>query len=74
MWYVEKIFTTEDLEKLPRAGFSVSNNGAGNGAVLESGTCVLPDAIAGLPYAGHLLTSHQAGGTLSVITGSLPPA
>jgi len=25
MWYVEKIFTTEDLEKLPRAGFSVSN-------------------------------------------------
>jgi hypothetical protein len=25
MWYVEKIFTTEDLEKLPPAGFSVSN-------------------------------------------------
>jgi hypothetical protein len=46
---------------------------AGNGAVLESGTCVLPDAIAGLPYAGHLLTSHQAGGRLSVIAGSLPP-
>jgi Putative Ig domain len=45
----------------------------GNGGVLESGTCVLPDAIAGLPYAGHLLTSHQAGGTLSVIAGSLPP-
>ena len=46
---------------------------ADNGGVLESGTCVLPDAIAGVPYAGHLLTSHQAGGTLSVITGSLPP-
>jgi len=44
-----------------------------NGGVLESGTCVLPDAIAGLPDAGHLLTSHQAGGTLSIIAGSLPP-
>ncbi len=46
----------------------------GNGGVLESGICVLPDAVADLPYAGYLLTSHQAGGTLSVITGSLPPA
>jgi len=34
---------------------------------------VLPDAIDGLPYAGHLLTSHQAGGTLSIVTGALPP-
>ena len=43
-----------------------------NGGVLESGVCVLPDATAGLPYTGHLPTSHQAGGTLSVIAGSLP--
>ena len=48
-------------------------NLAANGAVLENGICVLPDAIDGLPYAGHLLTSHQAGGTLSIVTGALPP-
>ena len=44
-----------------------------NGAVLENGLCMLPDAITGLPYAGHLLTSHQAGGTLSIVSGALPP-
>jgi large repetitive protein len=44
-----------------------------NGGFLESGTCVLPDAITGQPYAGHLLTSHQAGGALSVVAGTLPP-
>ena len=45
---------------------------ADNGGSLESGICVLPDAIDGLPYAGHLLTSHQAGGTLSIVAGALP--
>src|ERR1700683_4970051 len=45
---------------------------ASNGGFLESGVCVLPDAVTGLAYAGHLLTSHQAGGTLSVVSGSLP--
>jgi hypothetical protein len=43
-----------------------------NGGFLESGVCVLPDAVAGLPYQGHLVTSHQAGGSLSVVSGSLP--
>jgi large repetitive protein len=46
---------------------------AANGGFLESGLCVLPDAIDGQPYAGHLLTSHQAGGTLSIVSGALPP-
>jgi large repetitive protein len=45
---------------------------AGNGGFLENGVCLLPDAIAGLPYQGQLLTSHQAGGTLSVVSGALP--
>jgi hypothetical protein len=45
----------------------------GNGGFLESGVCVLPDAVIGLPYQGHLVTSHQAGGALSVVSGSLPP-
>jgi hypothetical protein len=45
---------------------------AANGGFLESGVCVLPDAVVGLPYQGHLLTSHKAGGTLSVVSGSLP--
>jgi large repetitive protein len=44
-----------------------------NGGFPESGTCVLPDAIVGQAYQGHLLTSHQAGGTLSVVAGALPP-
>jgi hypothetical protein len=45
-----------------------------NGGFLENGVCVLPDAVIGVPYQeGHLVTSHQAGGTLSVVFGSLPP-
>jgi large repetitive protein len=46
---------------------------ADNGGFLISGSCVLPDAVIGLPYQGHLLTSHKAGGALSVVSGSLPP-
>jgi hypothetical protein len=46
---------------------------AANGGFLENGVCVLPDAVSGQPYAGHLLTSHQAGGSLSVVSGVLPP-
>jgi hypothetical protein len=46
---------------------------ADNKSFLESGTCVLPDAVVGQPYAGNLLTSHKAGGALSVVSGSLPP-
>ena len=45
---------------------------AANGGFLENGVCVLPDAVIGQSYAGHLLTSHQAGGTLSVVSGALP--
>jgi large repetitive protein len=46
---------------------------ADNGGFLTSGVCVLPDAVIGLPYQGHLVTSHKAGGALSVVSGSLPP-
>jgi hypothetical protein len=46
---------------------------AANGGFLVSGVCELPDAVVGLAYQGHLPTSHQAGGTLSVASGSLPP-
>ena len=46
---------------------------ADNGGFLENGVCVLPDAVVGLAYQGHLLTSHKAGGALSVVTGALPP-
>jgi len=46
---------------------------ADNGGFLISGICVLPDAVAGVPYQGHLVTSHQAGGALTVVAGSLPP-
>jgi hypothetical protein len=46
---------------------------ADNGGFLISGSCVLPDAVIGLPYQGHLVTSHKAGGALSVVSGSLPP-
>jgi hypothetical protein len=46
---------------------------ADNGGFLISGVCELPDSVTGLPYQGHLVTSHQAGGTLSVVSGSLPP-
>jgi large repetitive protein len=42
------------------------------GDFLESGVCVLPDAITGVPYAGQLTTSHSAGGTLSIASGALP--
>jgi large repetitive protein len=46
---------------------------AANGSYLISGVCVLPDAVVGVPYQGHLPTAHSAGGTLSVVAGSLPP-
>ena len=46
---------------------------ADNGGFLISGVCVLPDAVVGQPYQGHLVTSHKAGGVLSVVAGSLPP-
>ena len=45
---------------------------AANGSYLISGTCVLPDATLGAAYQGHLPTSHQAGGTLSIVAGALP--
>ena len=45
---------------------------AANGSFLISGVCVLPDAVVGQPYQGHLPTSHNAGGTLSVVAGALP--
>ena len=34
---------------------------------------MLPDSVLGLPYQGRLVTSHNAGGTLSVVAGALPP-
>jgi large repetitive protein len=43
-----------------------------NGGFLENGACILPDAVLGQPYQGHLVTSHKAGGTLSVVSGALP--
>jgi large repetitive protein len=46
---------------------------ASNGGFLENGVCVLPDAVTSRPYQGQLLTSHQAGGALSVVSGALPP-
>ncbi len=46
---------------------------AATGSFLISGICVLPDAVVGQPYQGHLVTSHNAGGTLSVVAGALPP-
>ena len=46
---------------------------AANGGFLISGVCVLPDAVVGQPYQGHLPTSHNAGGTLSIVAGALPP-
>jgi hypothetical protein len=45
---------------------------ADNGGFLVSGVCELPDAVIGLPYQGHLVTSHKAGGALGVVSGSLP--
>jgi Putative Ig domain len=46
---------------------------AANGSFLINGVCVLPDSVVGQPYQGHLPTSHNAGGTLSIVAGSLPP-
>jgi hypothetical protein len=47
---------------------------AANGSFLSSGVCELPDATVGVPYQqGQLVTSHGAGGTLTVVSGSLPP-
>ena len=46
---------------------------ADNGGFLVSGVCELPDAVIGQSYQGHLLTSHKAGGALSVVSGSRPP-
>jgi large repetitive protein len=43
-----------------------------NGSFLISGVCVLPDSVVGQPYQGHLSTSHNAGGTLSIVAGALP--
>jgi large repetitive protein len=43
-----------------------------NGGFLENGVCVLPDAVMGVAYQGHLVTRHQAGGSLSVVSGALP--
>jgi large repetitive protein len=45
---------------------------ADNGGFLVSGVCELPDAETGLAYQGHLVTSHKAGGALTVVSGSLP--
>lgn len=42
------------------------------GDFLVGGVCVLPDAITGQSYAGQLTTSHNVGGTLSVVAGALP--
>ncbi len=42
------------------------------GDFLESGVCVLPDAITGQSYSEQLTTSHDVGGTLSVAAGALP--
>ena len=47
---------------------------AANGSFLSNGVCVLPDATVGVPYRqGQLVTSHGAGGALTVVSGSLPP-
>jgi hypothetical protein len=46
---------------------------AANGGFLINGACVLPDSVVGQPYQGHLPTSHQAGGTVSIVSGALPP-
>ena len=45
---------------------------AANGSFLISGVCVLPDSVVGQPYQGHLSTSRNAGGTLSIVAGALP--
>jgi large repetitive protein len=45
---------------------------AASGSYLASGVCTLPDATLGVPYQGHLTTSHNAGGTLGIVAGALP--
>jgi hypothetical protein len=45
---------------------------AATGSHLLDGVCQLPDATLGLPYQGHLTTSHSAGGTLNIVSGALP--
>jgi large repetitive protein len=45
---------------------------AATGSYLLEGVCQLPDATLGLPYHGHLTTSHGVGGTLSIVSGALP--
>jgi hypothetical protein len=42
------------------------------GDFLIGGVCVLPDAITGQSYAGQLSTSHNVGGSLGVVAGTLP--
>ena len=42
------------------------------GDFLIGGVCVLPDAITGESYAGQLSTSHNVGGSLGVVAGTLP--
>ena len=46
---------------------------AATGSFLINGVCVLPDSVSGQPYQAGLPTSHQAGGTLSIVSGALPP-
>ena len=46
---------------------------AATGGFLINGICVLPDSVVGQHYQGHLPTSHNAGGTLSIVAGALPP-
>jgi hypothetical protein len=45
---------------------------AATGSYLLEGVCQLPDVTLGLPYQGHLTTSHGVGGTLSIVSGALP--
>jgi hypothetical protein len=46
---------------------------AANGSYLTGAVCVLPDATLSVPYQGHLVTSHNAGGSVSIVAGALPP-
>ena len=38
----------------------------------SAGSACCPTPSLGLPYQGHLPTSHNAGGTLSIVAGALP--
>ena len=44
-----------------------------NGGVLVRGVCILPAASVGQPYEGFILTSNSAGGTFSIVSGTVPP-